>query len=232
MARTIANSQMMLLLVVTCCAALCPAQDAVLRGSIVIQHQTKKLSGSGDAVVWLTPYEGRVAVQPGPMARLVQKNKQFLPHLLAITAGTTVEFPNRDPFFHDVFSIYHGRPFDLGLYESGTARKVVFTKPGVSFIFCNIHPEMSAVVLVLQTPYFAQTESDGHFHIAHLPPGRYKLEVWHELGSASELASLGRDVEIAAGDNSLAAITVHSADTLAQHSNKYGEAYSADKNSY
>jgi plastocyanin len=213
-------------------AALCLAQDAVVRGKIVVEHQTKKVSGSADAVVWLTPYEGRVAVQPGPMARLVQKNKQFLPHLLAITAGTTVEFPNRDPFFHDVFSIYHGRPFDLGLYESGTARKVVFTKPGVSFIFCNIHPEMSAVVLVLQTPYFAETESDGRFQIAHLPPGRYKLEIWHELASPSELASLVRDIEITSGDNSLAAITFHSADTVAQHSNKYGEAYSADKNSY
>ena len=171
-------------------------------------------------------------VQPGPVAKLVQKNKQFVPHLLAITEGTTVEFPNKDPFFHDVFSIYHGRPFDLGLYESGAARKIAFTKPGVSYIFCNIHPEMSAIIVVLSTPYFAQTNVDGDFQIAHLPPGRYKMKVWHELASPTELSSLSRDIEISFGDNNVAAITLHSSDTIAEHLNKYGESYSPDKTLY
>jgi len=230
MAGTRERTKIFLVLILVWSVTL-SAQDAVLRGKIVIEPKPKRADIAG-AVVWLTYYDTRPAVQPGPMARLVQKNKQFFPHLLAITVGTTVEFPNGDPFFHDVFSIYHGRPFDLGLYESGAARKVVFTKPGVSYIFCNIHPEMNAVVVVLETPYFAQTDSDGRFQIAHLMPGRYKLEVWHELASTSELSSLSRDIDVASGDNNLAVITLHSANAGTQHLNKYGEPYSADKTSY
>jgi hypothetical protein len=163
---------------------------------------------------------------------LLQKNKQFLPHVVAITMGTTVEFPNRDPFFHDVFSIYHGKPFDLGLYESGASRKVAFTKPGVSYIFCNIHPEMSAVIVALQTPYFAQTKADGKFEITNLPPGRYKLEVWHELASASDLEGLKRDIQINPGEQVLPALIVRVSDSAPGHTNKYGEAYSRDHASY
>ena len=222
--------RLMLMLFIAC--ATLSAQDGILRGKISVEHRSKKSSSNGDAVVWLTPYDKLSPVQPGPTARLVQKNKQFQPHLLTITPETVVEFPNRDPFFHDVFSIYHGRPFDLGLYESGAARKVAFTKPGVSFIFCNIHPEMSAVIVVLQTPYFAQTDTEGHFQIPHLPLGRYKLEVWDELASSSELSSLARDVEIGPGDNNVATIMLHSGEPTAQHFNKYGEPYSADKTSY
>lgn len=208
------------------------AQEGILHGRITIEHQQKKTSDYSDAIVSLTPYNDQTHVQPGPVARLVQKNKQFIPRVLAIAEGTTVEFPNKDPFFHDVFSIYHGRPFDLGLYESGAARKIAFTKPGVSYIFCNIHPEMSAIIVVLSTPYFAQTSADGSFQIGHLPPGRYKMAVWHESASLSELSSVARDIDVIPGNNSLAAITLHSSDTVAQHLNKYGEPYSADKTLY
>src|SRR6266700_6776172 len=120
--------------------------------------------------------------------RLVQKNKRFTPHAVAVTAGSEVEFPNQDPFFHDVFSIYRGKPFDLGLYESGMSRKVRFSQPGVSYIFCNIHPEMSAAVIVLTTPYFTITAHDGSFQVNHVPPGHYRMEAWYELASDTELA--------------------------------------------
>jgi len=208
------------------------AQIGIVRGNVDIQHQKKKSAGNADAVVWLTPYQTHSPVVPGPSARLLQKNKQFLPHVVAITMGTTVEFPNRDPFFHDVFSIYHGKPFDLGLYESGASRKVAFTKPGVSYIFCNIHPEMSAVIVALQTPYFAQTKADGKFEITNLPPGRYKLEVWHELASASDLEGLKRDIQINPGEQVLPALIVRVSDSAPGHTNKYGEAYSRDHASY
>ena len=104
-------------------------------------------------VVWLTPLkpDGRPAAtgHPGPF-RLVQKDKMFTPHLLVVPTGTSVEFPNEDPFFHNVFSLFNGQRFDLGLYESGTSRAVRFDREGVSYIFCNIHPEMGAVVLALE----------------------------------------------------------------------------------
>src|SRR6185295_5385878 len=87
--------------------------------------------------------------------RMVQKNKKFEPRLLAIPIGSSVDFPNQDPFFHNVFSLYNGKRFDLGLYEAGGSKTVRFDKAGVSFIFCNIHPEMTATVFVVSTPYYA-----------------------------------------------------------------------------
>jgi len=221
-----------LLLATLMACHLSHAQIGIVRGNVDVQHQKKKSAGNADVVVWLTPYQTHSPVVPGPSAHLLQKNKQFLPHVVAITMGTTVEFPNRDPFFHDVFSIYHGKPFDLGLYESGASRKVAFTKPGVSYIFCNIHPEMSAVIVALQTPYFAQTDAEGKFEMANIPAGRYKIRVWHELASASELEGLAHDVQINPGENLLPALVLHVSDTTPAHTNKYGEAYSRDRNPY
>jgi hypothetical protein len=161
----------------------------------------------------------------------VQNNKKFTPHVLAITTGTTIEFPNRDPFFHDVFSIYHGKPFDLGLYESGATRKVAFTKPGLSYIFCNIHPEMSAVVLVMRTPYFSVTDIGGSFQISGVPHGRYKVEFWYDGASETELTELSREVEVAE-DDVLPPVTVRSSYMPKGHLNKYDEPYTSEKNKY
>ena len=204
-------------------------QDANVQGTVNVLHHSKKQSGSASVVVWLAPAGTKDTASPGPTARLLQKDKRFTPHLLAITVGTAIEFPNRDPFFHDVFSIYHGKPFDLGLYESGAVRAVKFTKPGVSYIFCNIHPEMSAVVVALSTPYFATTARDGTFHIANVPPGQYKLTMWYEFASPSELSTQSRDVTVVAGDNTLPTMTLHASDVPAEHLNKYGEVYTPDK---
>lgn len=206
-----------------------PAQDATLRGKVDVIHHSRRQSGSADVVVWLTPVRPSQAATPASPARLVQRNKRFSPHVVAIRVGTEIEFPNQDPFFHDVFSIYRGKPFDLGLYESGAVRKVRFSQPGVSYIFCNIHPEMSAAVIALPTPYFAVTAQDGSFQVAHLPVGRYKLELWYELAAEAELASLAREVEVTAGDNAPAAITLNSSDLAIEHLNKYGQQYPVEK---
>jgi plastocyanin len=194
----------------------------------VLRHG-KAESSNGDVVIWLTSTDSKQPVSPGSTARLVQKDKRFIPHLVVIPVGTAIEFPNRDPFFHDVFSIYHGKPFDLGLYESGAVRSVQFTKPGVSYIFCNIHPDMSAAVIALSTPHFTTSGPDGAFHIAHVPPGRYKLSVWYELAPQAELAAQSRDIEITAGDNVLPAMALHASEAHSEHLNKYGEPYPAEK---
>jgi plastocyanin len=215
------------------CAA---AQDVAFRGRVDVIHHSKHKAGSADVVVWLsaarsaanTAANTAANVAPAPIARLVQKDKRFSPHVIAIRVGSEIEFPNQDPFFHDVFSIYRGKPFDLGLYESGSSRKVRFTQPGVSYIFCNIHPEMSAAVIAVPTPYFAVTASDGSFRINHLPAGRYKLEFWYELASEAELAALAREVEIGA-DGAPVTVTLHSSDISAPHLNKYGQEYSPEK---
>jgi len=213
-------------------SSLLAAQEATVRGTVNVVHRSKSESGSGEVVVWLTPIGSHDVVSPGQTTRLLQKNKRFTPHVLAVTPGTAVEFPNQDPFFHDVFSIYHGKPFDLGLYESGEVRKVLFTRPGVSYIFCNIHPEMSAVVVVVNTPYFTITGGDGRFSIPRVPPGHYRLEVWHELAESAELESLARTLQIVPGDNAQTPLELHSSDATREHLNKYGEEYRSDKTKY
>src|SRR6266403_257659 len=146
-------------------------------------------------VVWLTPMTGAgseatAAASPSANPRLVQKNKSFDPHILVVPVGSMVEFPNHDPFFHNVFSLFEGKRFDLGLYEAGTTRMVRFDRLGISYIFCNIHPEMSAVVITMATPLYAISDVAGRVSIAEVPPGRYLMQVWFEGGSADSLKSL------------------------------------------
>ena len=100
----------------------------------------------------------------------MQRNKSFDPHLLVVPVGSVVAFPNRDPFFHNVFSLFEGKRFDLGLYEAGSTRDVHFDKPGISYIFCNIHPEMSAVVVALDTPYYGISDQHGQVVITRMCP--------------------------------------------------------------
>src|SRR5882762_8678698 len=210
-------------------SSLATAQDGTVSGRVSVIHRSKTDRVSADVVVSLTSTQSPEPAPPGPMLRFVQKNNRFTPHLLAVTPGTQIEFPNQDPFFHDVFSIYRGKPFDLGLYESGAVRRVRFTQPGVSFIFCNIHPEMSAAVVVLRTPHFATTSRDGSFQIAHVPPGKYKLEVWSGSVSEDELNSQSRELEITAGDTPPIQLTLHASGVSREHLNKYGEAYPPNK---
>src|SRR4029077_18105032 len=145
------------------------AEDSTVHGSVRVVHRSESESDSGEVVIWLTPPQSGGSAGPGPTSRLVQKNKKFVPHVLAVTRGTQIEFPNEDLFFHSVFSIHQGKTIDLGLYESGAARKIRFSQPGVSYIFCKIHPEMSAVVVVLQTRFFSMTDAAGNFQISHVP---------------------------------------------------------------
>jgi|SRR5581483_6219740 len=216
-----------LLLLISC--AWMTAEEATVRGSVKIVHNSKRQAGNSDAVIWLTAEHSNEIPAAGRPTRLLQKNKTFIPHVTAITIGTRVEVPNQDPFFHDAFSIYQGKPFNLGLYEAGAVRTVRFSQPGISYIFCNIHPEMSAVVITLSTRHFARTKPDGSFEIRQVPPGKYKLRVWYELASQGELDSLTRDVDLTQGDNALQPLTLTSSDVTIEHLNKYGEAYVSEK---
>jgi len=213
-------------LLLICAAAA--AQESSLKGRVEVVHHSRHKSGSGEVVLWLTPLFHADANAPAAPARLVQKDKRFSPHVIAVRVGTEIAFPNQDPFFHDVFSIYRGKPFDLGLYESGSSRRIRFSQPGVSYIFCNIHPEMSAAVVAVPTPFFSVTAEDGAFEIGHLPAGAYKMEFWYELASDAELSALTRTVEVSA-DTAPLSLTLHSSDTPAQHLNKYGQEYHPEK---
>ena len=178
-------------------------------------------------VIWLTPVNPPAAALPAPMHSVLrQKNKAFEPHLLVVTRGSTVDFPNDDPWFHNVFSLFNGKRFDLGLYEAGTSRTVHFDREGVSYIFCNIHPEMSAVVVVLDTDHFAVADKQGEISIAGVPPGRYVLHVWSE--NVQTPALLGQTREVQIGDNSRTLGMLHipaPPTTTMAHKNKYGQDY-------
>jgi hypothetical protein len=156
----------------------------------------------------------------------VQKNKRFTPHVLVVPVGSVVEFPNLDPFFHNVFSLFDGKRFDLGLYEAGSTRTVRFNAVGISYIFCNIHPEMSAVVVVVKTPYYGISNGLGEVSIRNLPPGRYELNVWHERCLPDTLKAAVREVVVPSDSPSLGEIRLaESGDLLKNHKNKYGRDY-------
>src|SRR5262249_38493157 len=149
----------------------------------------------------------------------------FKPPLVVIPVGGKVEFPNHDPFFHNVFSLFDGKRFDLGLYESGTTRFVQFDKPGISFIFCNIHAQMSAVVIALATPYFGVSDARGEVIISDVPPVRYSLQVFHADVAATDLRALTHEITVADGDTTLGSISIAETDVTDGHKNKYGRDY-------
>jgi plastocyanin len=185
------------------------------------------------AVAWLTPTEGTLTPAFVPQKRytLLQKNRTFIPHLQVIPVGAVVQFPNADPFFHNVFSLFEGKKFDLGLYEAGSSKSVTFSREGVSYIFCNIHPEMSAVVLALSTPLYAIADADDAFALRDVPPGDYKLHLWVEGVPQSVLDGLGRTVHVASHDLDLGSFSAPIARPKDMtHMNKFGNSY--DTNSH
>ena len=204
------------------------AQQPALKARVQLTRNGHHVANASQAVVWLTPV-GALVDPPQQRAseipQLVQKNKAFHPSLLVIPVGGKVEFPNHDPFFHNVFSLFEGKRFDLGLYESGTTRFVQFDKPGISFIFCNIHAQMSAVVIALATPYYAISDARGDFSIPNVPPGRYEMQVFHSSVAPDTLRALNREITVAPGATSLGTFTLAESDLLLAHKNKYGREY-------
>jgi plastocyanin len=215
-------------------AGVC-AQVTTVRGRVEVEGTEKPPHPVLPAtVIWLTSAPGTVSdpslALPSPSAnlRLVQKNKSFEPHILVVPAGSSVEFPNHDPFFHNVFSLFEGKRFDLGLYEAGTSRVVRFDRPGISYIFCNIHPEMSAVVITLATPHYAISTRDGQLSLPNVPYGRYRLHIWSEgMGPESKEPAV-REITIAESSPSLGVIRVPAINGQSlTHKNKYGRDYDA-----
>ena len=158
-------------------------------------------SDRGRSVVYLetaprAAFEQRDDIRP----RMDQRNETFVPHVLAIVAGTTVDFPNNDRTYHNVFSLSRAKSFDLGRYAAGRSKSVRFDRPGIVRVFCEIHSHMSAFILVFAHRYFAVTDDDGRFRIENVPPGSYTLVVWNE--SAPQAArrvvvpESGGDVEV------------------------------------
>lgn len=182
------------------------------------------------AVVWLSPADGaspaRLSGVRSERREIVQRDKRFEPDLLAVEVGTVVDFPNLDPFFHNVFSLYNGTRFDLLLYEAGATRSVPFDRPGICYIFCNIHSEMSAVVVVVDSPWFVVASVPGEFRIDDVPRGRYRLQVWAERGTPESLETAGHELSVGSGVTVVDPIALKTAPGVVEvHANKYGREY-------
>lgn len=138
----------------------------------------------GNVVIWFAASSGISDAPANPRPVLDQRNLSFSPQVLAVRVGATVDFPNNDRVFHNVFSFRDGKRFDLGVYPVGARKTVVFDRPGVSRLFCNIHPGMAAYVVAVDTPYFSVSNNRGRFSVA-LPNGTYTYHAWR--AGASEL---------------------------------------------
>jgi len=212
-----------------------PAQDAPRQGLEVTakiqlpQPAKPHQGGMPAAVLWLKPLTPGLSIPPQAPPHngytLAQKNKMFMPHLLVVPAGSVVMFPNADPFFHNVFSLFDGQRFDLGLYEAGKTKAVPFSREGVSYIFCNIHSEMSAVVIALSTPLYSIADRDGGFRVSGVPSGDYELHLWVEGEQQSVLDRWVRRLQISPVSLNLGTIVLGTSPRPPNHENKFGRPY-------
>jgi plastocyanin len=154
--------------------ALALFQNTTVTGTVSDGRKTV-----ADAVVWL---EGGATPKP-TTGKIDQKDMRFVPHVLVVPKGSTVQFPNSDAVYHNVFAEFEAKTFDLGMYPKGQSKSVRFDKPGVVSVLCNIHAEMSAYVVVVDSSYFSKTDKQGRFKI-EAPRGSYVARAWHESGKA------------------------------------------------
>jgi plastocyanin len=197
------------------------AATEVTAGSVTGVVRTVARPGSTAAitVVYAEPLDARAPRTPRSVM-LGQRNKTFQPRVIAVPVGSTVEFPNDDQIFHNVFSLSKPQPFDLGLYRAGESRARTFTSPGVYQVFCNIHPQMSAVVVVAPSPFTTVASADGRFTL-DLPPGRYRLTALSERASAASA-----EITSVEGASTAPDLTLDESKwVFAPHKNKFGQDY-------
>lgn len=192
-------------------------EGATLTGQVVTE--TRSGVSAAPAVVFAEPIEGAAPRRPGSFV-MTQKNKTFVPRVLAVPVGSTVRFPNEDAIFHNVFSLSTPGPFDLGLYRAGASKSRTFQQPAVYRVFCNIHPQMSALIVVAPSPWVAEVGGDGRYRL-ELPPGRYRVT---GLSERAAPASVVVDVGVSGGSAPELVLDESHAPT-SPHLNKYGRPY-------
>ena len=196
-----------------------PARAGTVRGLVeVIEKKGRRAPDVSDVVVWV---EGP-SVRPRPLtATMTMRGKAFEPRLLVVPVGGTVAFPNEDPILHNAFSLSAENRFDLDLYKKPTSRSYTFERPGIVRVYCNIHPQMSALVVVRDSPFWAQSDANGRYSIADVPAGTWVVKVWHErAGEIERRVTVPESGEVAI-DLTLDA----SSYKRARHKNKFGKDY-------
>jgi len=197
------------------------ARTVEVSGRIVILEKDNKPSPDlGDAVLYLEGSGLTVAVARPVTVEIAITDKAYAPHVLVVPVGSAVRFPNHDPFNHNVFSQSEPNQFDLGLYGRGEAKSQTFASPGLVRVYCNVHPRMVAYIQVMGNRYYAQPGADGSFTMANVPPGQYRLHVWHERVPAEVVT------DITAGSGDALQITLDARGYRWEpHRNKYGKNY-------
>jgi len=196
----------------------------------LLESNSARAKDASQVVIWLVASGGATdsfasRPLPRPHYRMLQHGKTFEPKLLVVPLGGVVDFPNLDPWFHNVFSLYQGKRFDLGLYQAGAEKAVTFDRPGPSFLFCNIHPQMTAVILTVNSDLFGISNKAGHILIPHVPAGQYAVHVWYENAAPESADTLPRGIVIGPGENVLPPISVLVARHDSSHKDKYGHDY-------
>jgi plastocyanin len=190
-------------------------------GRVTLQEKAgQKTTDLDNAVIWLEP--GAAVAKPrGEKVELAMRARQFAPHVKVVPIGSTVSFPNGDPFSHNIFSSTPGTSFDLGLYGKGQTKDHLFAKPGAIPVYCNVHSRMAGFVVVVNTPYYAQATGDGRWTIANVPAGKYTMHVWHERG-----VEQSQPVTIAASGYDTGEVQLDARGfVLTEHKDKYGKDY-------
>lgn len=201
-----------------------PASGAVLSGRVSLLLPPKVKVDPGGSVVWIP---GLNLKERGPAANSVtSRGKRFDPRILAVPAGTRVSFPNVDAIYHNAFSLTPGNAFDMGLYRKGASREVVLRNPGIVHVYCNIHPDMAASVVVVDGNAFAVVAADGSFRIEGIPPGRREVHIWSDLAGEQVVTLTFAAGETAAWNPTLDASRYQ----RASHVNKHGKPYPKAKN--
>jgi len=207
--------------------AASPALAGTISGRVEMTEKGgRKATDLSDVVVYVEGARPRPRAAAAANPAIVMKGKAFNPRVAVVPVGGTVEFPNEDPIFHNVFSVSGENRFDLQLYKRPKSGAQTFQHPGVVRVYCNIHPQMSAVVLVRDNPFFAKAAPDGSFTIEGVPAGKYKLTAWHDkAGETSQDIVVPAQGPLAARPMALDASTFKKT----PHKNKFGKDYATDE---
>jgi plastocyanin len=192
-----------------------------------LDPMVQKHKNYSGVVLWLEPVDRSAIPAIAPKTvKVVQQDKHFLPHVVAIPVGGTVDLPNNDPFWHNAFSNFSGEPFDIGLYAPRTSRSHTFRHAGIVRVFCNIHSTMSAIIAVVPTPYYVVTPEEGKFGIPNVPPGDYQLRIFYERALPANLKFLERRVTVPEAGLALPLISISETGYApAPHLDKHGKPY-------
>lgn len=211
---------------VACALALAvPLSAATIGGKVSFVTKRGQKPVVPETVIWLLPIIARTPKVTPARFQMVTRGKMVIPHVLAIPVGSTIEFPNDDPISHNLFSLSSNNAFDLGLYRKGAGKSHKFATPGLVNVYCNVHPNMSSVIQVMDTPYYTFANNNGDYALTNIPAGRYRLIAWNEQGGQTE-----SQIEVTLGGTVTGnvALMIDSRNyRLTQHLNKLGRPYEA-----